>query len=293
MNKTLILAIVTLGLVSAWTNTPSYIIARIAEKDLEEYDPKSLSKALAMLEPLNKLADSDDYPFEDAIAYPNQEFEKGFSLGDLWRYEFKPWFDGVEEKEIEIHDKFTLLTIAGMAQGTIDSNRGRIDPTFGKSWNLRYYMALISDIHQPMHNMIRYSTSHPDGDDFGKLHKIEGEYSNLYDLFDDAFGQYRSLVYPLSSTITLDKYVEKIMEDYPKSEYSKEIKDDSKSNWSKESYKIAKDFAYTVLEGTTPTDDYMDQGKDYVNKQIALAGYRLSGRITYMMDHQKDEFGLK
>ena len=37
MIRTLILAIVLLGLANAWTNTPSYIIARIAEKDLEQY----------------------------------------------------------------------------------------------------------------------------------------------------------------------------------------------------------------------------------------------------------------
>ena len=180
-----------------------------------------------------------------------------------------------------------------MAQSTIDSNSGRIDNTFGKSWNFRYYMALVADLHQPMHNMIRYSTSHPDGDDFGKLHKIKGEYSNLYDLFDDAFGQYRSLVYPLSSNTTLDKYVDQIMEDYPKSEFSSKIKDDSKSNWSKDSYNIAKDFAYSVLEGTTPTDSYMTQGKEYVNSQIALAGYRLSDRITYMMKYQMNDLELK
>ena len=89
-----------------------------------------------------------------------------------------------------IHDKFTLLSVATMAQITVDTkSSSRIDKAFGKSWNLRYLMAFVADIHQPFHNIIRFSPSHPDGDNFGKLHRIKGSYSNLYDLFEDAFGQ--------------------------------------------------------------------------------------------------------
>jgi hypothetical protein len=148
-----------------------------------------------MLEPLNSLTMAGSYPFEDGAAYPNHEFNDGFSLADTWRYQYNPYFDGVDEKDIETHPDFSLQSIAGNAQKTIDTDAGRIDSTFGKSWNLRYLMALVSDFHQPMHNVIRYSSAHPDGDDFGKQHKIKGDYTNLYDLFDDAFGQYQSLAY--------------------------------------------------------------------------------------------------
>ena len=287
MIRLFIAALATIGFVNAWTQTPSYIIARIAEKDLEKSHPKSLPKALKMLDPLNNLTKAGNYPFEDAIAYPSLEFEKGFSLVDLWHYEYNTWFDGEEKKEIETHSDFTLLKIAEIAQYTIDSDKGRIDSTFGKSWNLRYYMSIVADLHQPMHNIIRFSSSHKNGDDFGKLYKIKGSYKNLYDLFDDAFGQYSSLEYPLSSMDKLDTYVDKIMEDYPKSDFSKQIQNTNKTDWSMESYNIGKDFAYSVLENTTPGDNYMTKGKDLVNKQLAIAGYRLSSRINYMMTCQK------
>lgn len=201
-----------------------------------------------MLEPLDNLTLAGKYPFEDGAAYPNQEFGASFSLADQWRYEYTPYFDGVPKKDIEQHSDFSLTEVSGEAQKCIDTKAGRIDGTFGKSWNLRYFAALLTDLHQPMHNIIRYSSSHPDGDDFGKLHSIKGDYKTLYDLFDDAFGQYKELSYPLTDIKTLDGYVDQIMADFPKSEFSKEVQDEKKSKWTKASYKIATSFAYTLEE---------------------------------------------
>ena len=140
-----------------------------------------------------------------------------------------------------------------------------------------------------MRNIIRFSSVHSNGDEFGKLHKIDDtDYSNLFDLFEDAFGQYRALQYPLSSTATLDKYVAEIVDSYPKSAFTKEIEDINKANWSKQSYNIGKDFAYTIVEGDEPSHEYLQNGEDIVNKQLALAGYRLSALISYMMSKQTE-----
>ena len=76
------------------------------------------------------------------------------------------------------------------------------------------------------------------------------------------------------------------MNHYPKSSFTKEIKDITKSNWSKESFEIAKYFAYTLKEGEEPSHEYLHQGEDIVNKQLALAGYRLSSLITYNLSKQ-------
>lgn len=243
-----------------------------------------------MLEPLNDVADSGNYPFEDAIVYPREENLAGFGLTNLWEYEFTGFFDGVPEKEFEEHDKYDLLSIIGMAQTAVDwTSSSRIDKTFGKSLNLRYVMRLVAEIHQPMHNILRFSSDHPEGDDFGKEHKIKGDYNNLFELFEDAFGQYRSLNYPLSSDTQLSDYIDQIMKDYPKENFSTEIKNTDKSSWSKDSYDIAKDFAYKLEEGSAPSDEYLNRGKELVNKQLALAGYRLSALIKYMMSKQVKE----
>ena len=179
----------------------------------------------------------------------------GFSLTELWDYEFTGFFDGVPEKNFEKHTSFDLLTSIGNSQTAVDwTSSSRIDKAFGKSWSLRYLMYLLGQIHQPMHNIIRFSAAHPDGDNFGKLHKIKSpSYNNLFELFDDAFGQYPKLDYPLSSTTQLDDYVSKIITAFPKSQYTKEISNIDKSSWSKDSYNIGKTFAYTLSEGADVT----------------------------------------
>lgn len=61
--KVFLLLALVLAYASAWTNTPNYIIARIAEKDLKQRDSHSYDLALAMLKPLNSLVKGGDYPF--------------------------------------------------------------------------------------------------------------------------------------------------------------------------------------------------------------------------------------
>jgi len=173
-----------------------------------------------MLEPLNGLTKSKEFPFVDATVFVRTQEEAGFSLTSTWGYQFEPFFQGVEEKETETHKKFNLLSIIGMSQYTVTGDfHSRIDQAFGKSWNLRYVMNLVGQIHQPMRNIIRFSNAFQDGDNFGKDQKISiSGYQNLFDLFEDALGQYKSLNYPLSSTSILDTYVDQIMKDFPESE---------------------------------------------------------------------------
>lgn len=148
--------------------------------------------------------------------------------------------------------------MTGMCQATVDTtSSSRIDKAFGKSWNLRYMFYLVGLIHQPMNNIVRFSNTHPNGDNFGKDHKIQGTHSNLFDLFEDAFGQYQALSYPLSSTTTLDQYVDTLMAAYPKADMTKDITNTDKSSWSKVSYDFGKTFAYTLAEGATPTAEYL------------------------------------
>jgi hypothetical protein len=227
------------------------------------------------------------YPFVDAAVYGSMVTQNGFTLTKNWSYQFTPFFDGVDPMDIEQHDNWNLLSVIGMSQATVSvQSTSRIDPTFGKSWNLRSVMNMIGEIHQPMHNIIRYSPEHPEGDDFGKLHSINVlGYKNVFDLFEDAYGQYRDLQYPLSSTTTLDKYVDAITKQFPKSELSKEIADDTKKNWSKDSYNIAVNFAYAEEDSDFLLNN-IDDGKDIVNRQLALAGYRLAALVKHMMTAQ-------
>eukprot|EP00343_Euplotes_focardii_P008154 CAMPEP_0205822558 /NCGR_PEP_ID=MMETSP0206-20130828/13041_1 /ASSEMBLY_ACC=CAM_ASM_000279 /TAXON_ID=36767 /ORGANISM="Euplotes focardii, Strain TN1" /LENGTH=268 /DNA_ID=CAMNT_0053118935 /DNA_START=61 /DNA_END=867 /DNA_ORIENTATION=+ len=267
------------------------IIARIAEKDLEQNAKASLTQALKMLEPLNEFTGADEFSFVDASAFINAQEDAGFTLTSEWGYEYTPFFDELEEIEVESHNKFNLLQTTGMSQATVDASSGsRIDKTFGKSLNLRYVMNQVGKIHQPSRNINRFSSSYPKGNNFGKDQKISIEgYKNVFDLFEDAIGQYPKFNYPLTKTNELNTYVDQIMTEFPKSNFKSQVADTTKSNWSKESFEIAKSMIYSSTLSSHNVGD-VDELKAAVNKQLALAGYRLSILVQYMMSMQKDGY---
>eukprot|EP00344_Euplotes_crassus_P009040 CAMPEP_0197002344 /NCGR_PEP_ID=MMETSP1380-20130617/6853_1 /TAXON_ID=5936 /ORGANISM="Euplotes crassus, Strain CT5" /LENGTH=269 /DNA_ID=CAMNT_0042420423 /DNA_START=74 /DNA_END=883 /DNA_ORIENTATION=- len=258
------------------------IITRIAEKDLEQTDPKALSMAKEMLKAIDEFSGAGENTFVDGSVFIRAQDEAGFSLTSKWGYEFEPYFDGVPEKDTDDHAKFNLLDTVGMSQATVDTNsNSRINPAFGKSLSLRYVLNQVGNIHQPMRNIVRYSNQFPNGDNFGKDHKISiGGFKTLFDYFEGAAGQYKELSYPLTDLKTLDSYVDKLIADYPKSEFGSAVTNIEKRTWSQESYDIAVKHAYTL----TSNDEEV---KDAINRQLVLAGYRLSGNVAYMMSKQK------
>ena len=115
----------------------------------------------------------------------------------------------------------------------------------------------------------------------------------LFDLFYDAFGLFPAQSYSLESTAALDNDVLQIMSQHPRSEFKKETKNDSKKKWSDESFDIAKQFGYSLKEGDSPSTEFILKGDEIVKKQLALAGYRLSNLISYMMSKQKGETEIR
>lgn len=144
-------------------------------------------------------------------------------------------------------------------------------------------MNLIGEAHSPMHNINRFSKTHKNGDDYGKLHKIGGTHSNLMELWDNSFGMFGDLSYPITSDKEVEEYAAEIMKEFPRASLETDLKDVSKKSWSDHSYAIAKDTAYTLAEGATPTDEYIKEGKAILRKQIALAAYRVADQIVYCM----------
>ncbi len=103
-------------------------------------------------------------------------------------------------------------------------------------------------------------------------------FKTLFDYFEAAAGQYKELSYPLTDLATLDGYVDKLIADFPKNELGSAITNIEKSDWSKESYDIAVEHGYTL--------DF-DGIEEILNRQLVLAGYRLSNLVQYMMSKQK------
>jgi len=283
----LCILVALLALTMSFDTTAHYVIGQMVSKDMQDNKSTYYKKVLDMLTPLVETTGAGNFPFLDAFAYASEIEEHGFSLGHEWHYQHNAFFDGVPEHDVEIYDKFNLLNEVTYSLFTVDAtSNSRIDKTFGKSFMLRYLVNLIGEMHDPMHSVVRYSTAHKEGDDFGKLHKLSGNFKNLNELWGNAFGQYGHISYPIKTDKEVSEAATKIMEKYPRKSFENELKVDSKKAWNDASKDIAIEFAYTAKEGSTPSSDYMTEGSDKINRQMALAAYRIADQLVYCMDKQ-------
>jgi hypothetical protein len=261
----------------AFDVTSHYVIAQIAATDLQQNHASDYKQAVEMLEPLHELSGGGEHIFLDAVAWPSEVLQHGESLSTEWHYQNNAIFNGVDEHEVEDYDRFNLLNEMTYSLFAVDaSSNSRIDKTFSKSYMLRFIMNLIGEAHSPMHNNIEFDSKHKQGDNHGRDHKIKGSHATLFDLWENSFGMFPKQTYPISSEKDVAAEAALIMQEFPRSELEAELKNDSKKGWSDASLELARSLAYTLAEGSTPSEDYLEQGKAAVRKQIALAGYRIS-----------------
>jgi hypothetical protein len=62
------------------------------------------------------------------------------------------------------------------------------DIMFHKSKMLRFYVHLLGDMHQPLHETTRCSRDHPNGDKGGNDFKLNYKIGNLHALWDEVMG---------------------------------------------------------------------------------------------------------
>ena len=272
----------------AFDVTSQYIVAKIAQEDLTAHNKAVLTQVEAMLEPLNKLSGAGKYPFLDAAAWPTEVLSHGVGLPYEWHYQNNPLFDGVDEHEVEDYDRYNLLNEMTYSLFAVDAtSSSRIDKTFSKSYMLRYIMNLIGEAHSPMHNINLFNSKHKQGDNHGKDFKLTGDHKTLFDLWDNSFGLFTAQTYPLSSDSKVTTEAKAIMDKYSREDLATELKADSKKGWSDASFAIAQEFAYAAAESKTPSEEYIQQGIEQLEKQIALAGYRVADQLVYCMSKQE------
>ena len=108
---------------------------------------------------------------------------------------------------------------------------------------------------------------------------------NLHALWDACVDQYGSLWAPLGDKEwnALTQIVKGITEAYPRSKYQDRVKVLDERKWAQESNEISKKFVYDgIKSGDTPSQQYIDRGRQVVNEQLAVAGYRLADVMMSM-----------
>lgn len=78
---------------------------------------------------------------------------------------------------------------------------GYVDYALGDSFNMRMFIHLVGDIHQPLHATTRYANDFKTGDRGGNSFKITGDgVSNLHALWDSALYLYSNDLSQVSSS---------------------------------------------------------------------------------------------
>jgi hypothetical protein len=158
------------------------------------------------------------------------------------------------------------------------------DKDFDSELRRAYYIAvlahLVGDIHQPLHCATRYSSAHPDGDAGGNLFRLKGQPDNLHSYWDGAGGAFETVLRPpldSDERKLLAKYAADIMQDFPRSKFTPQLKLRDPATWAAESHAFARTVAHKdITENTEPDGDYRDKTRKLSRERIALAGYRLA-----------------
>jgi hypothetical protein len=145
---------------------------------------------------------------------------------------------------------------------------------------LAFLVHIVGDLHQPLHTVSRISAKHPDGDKGGNdfVVKINNEKFNLHRVWDGGVGVFES-----NKSMEVNDLAETITSRYPITYFGAAANDIKADDWVKEGFKNAKDYVYNTKENENLTPEYMSQGKELAQKQVALAGYRLGNLLNTLL----------
>jgi len=196
-----------------------------------------------------------------------------------------PFYDGIHPSEAKISHKSTdaVTFLKETRQKLIHSARRNKHPTEEDAINLRKYIHIWGDLHQPLHTISRYHQKDLNGDNGGNQFLIEGGFSigNLHSLWDQTMGEitHKKRPYTRRSFKQYEAIASEIQQEFSKisGKYS-QIDPIIIAN---ENHQIAIESAYKgISEGEIPSNLYKYTNWRECKRLIATAAYRLSNDLN-------------
>ncbi|CRH04017.1 p1/s1 nuclease, putative [Plasmodium relictum] len=174
---------------------------------------------------------------------------------------------------------------------------------FSYNFYLRFFIHIFADLHQPMHAILFFNKNFPHGDKGGleitlSYHNYMG---NLHHLCDNIFNS-RKKRWPLINTNDAEKDAHLMMSSYPPISFHDRILNPSdKMNFidsiAGESHELAVNHIYSHFPLSTLSKDvpikvnqhFVLKLKELLNKQMIIAGYRLSYYLRDMLLNVPDD----
>jgi hypothetical protein len=282
--------IVTLLLVvspcySFWS-TGHMIIARIALEELQQKDPAYLAQVQKEVDVLGKFSQEDKHSFVESAVWADDNKGVGWTAFNNWHFVDTPVIDPQFHGETEFEAMNATFALYEMQKTLKNKNKPKFNSDLALSFAWRYLIHLVGDIHQPLHSASFYSPQFPNGDRGGNSFKVnypgDKQITNLHALWDACVDQYGSVYAPVTETQyqSISKAAASLTSEYPRSKVADRVKILDGRIWADESNQIAEKYVYNgITSGSTPSNEYIVRGRNVINEQLAVAGYRLADLI--------------
>jgi hypothetical protein len=269
-----------------WWDAGHMAVAQIAYEELDPFVKQKVDKYIEAV--------SGPFPnysnFVMASIWADDIVHDGIESFSKWHISSRP-YDPQGILTPQEHEKI-LATIEGndlvwVIAECIKTLKNPNATAWSKGYMLRFLIHMVGDIHQPSHCVTLYNAEFPKGDRGGTRFKIKHDtYSNLHSLFDGAFGlAHWKPQRPQSSEdkANLDHLVAHLLKVYPRDSLV-ELAEKNIDQWRQDSYEIGISFGYSnILPNESPSEKFMEEGKEVTGKQLALAGYRLADLLNEIL----------
>jgi hypothetical protein len=293
-----------------WNSTGHFIIARIAEMEIQKQSPVIYKGMIAILDVLDKFTVEKSHQFVESGTFLNDIKNTSVDLMHYWHsYDQAISFDKkLVPKDHRVEDQNIVWAINESKSTLRNKMSSAVDDFLGKSFSLRYVVHLVGDIHQPCHTGSLFSKdfTNEGGDKTATLFKIKyKEINNLHSLWDNILGLYDDLMAPLGDADwdKLNTYSQELVKKFPRNSFDDDrINEKSIREWQKEGNKVAKENVYKNISlNDTVSDQYIKDNTIIVKQQLTLAGYRLADLLleifndpeTYKRHFNRNESGIE
>ncbi len=259
----------------AWNSTGHKLVAEIAYQHLSRPAKHQVRSLVQTFSQRHKHFRS----LQMLAIWPDVLVRKGITAFNTWHYIDTPYSqDGVRAPRYI--NPANVVWAIGQAKTVIQDPQAN---RFQKARFLAFLAHFVGDIHQPLHCIELYSKRTPHGDRGGNLYLINaGKVKKLHTYWDRGLGLFSTYYPKFPRRFYQIRKLAKIIEKrYPPSFFGKKkILDNNPEDWARESYRIAKNFAYTIPWKSKPTTEYITKGQQIAEQRIALAGYRLAVELN-------------
>ena len=279
-------------------STGHMVVARIVEIEME--NTRIYRQMREIIEILSPYTKERDYPFVETGPWADDV--KYTAVGTMSDWHFHDNYVNLngplsqqEIEEAKLPNEPENIVWATNESIKILKNKkvSLIDDRMNKSIYLRMLIHFFGDLHQPLHNVSLVTDQFPRGDNGGNSFKIKmPKFKDLHSLWDTCVGNYPDIRCPLDKQKfdIIDGIAKKVMKKYPRDnkDITKRLKMTDIQEMSAEGVNLAVNYVYKGIEsGSKPSKEYLERGREMMDEQLAVAGYRLTDLVQKIFENEE------